>query len=230
MYDDNKPVPVTIFGPNDLSVELKSLDISQIFITVHPWSAMGGSESNTIGIARSLAREGCYAATFPLPQSGIIWSTLQRHRQEIKRIKVIVNQFTEILPKRTDIVLLGSSAGAAQAGACLECTDRIVAGIFLGYTWGKLSAISFGPLYHDLRICKKAKLFIMGDADEFTSTAQLTDELKKHHNTASVVIEGKSHFDLESSEADSLVVHLIMQHYVHDFSPDTHVVIKQKNY
>jgi len=228
MYDEEKPVPVTIFGPTLFDCDLKSLEIPKIFITIHPWSAMGGSESNTIGIARSLAREGYYAVTFPLPPSGIISSVIQRHSNEIRRIKCLIKQFIEILPKDTEIILLGSSAGAAQAGACLEMTDRIVAGIFLGYTWGRLSSLIFGSLYNDLRYSRKSKLFIMGDCDEFTSVSQLKDELKRHHQASSIIVEGKTHFDLESSEVDSLVVQLIIKHYIHDFKPETQILIENK--
>lgn len=142
-------------------------------VTVHPWSALGGGEHNTIGLARNIVNHNINKSevrrkeivcgdttcswrwrvvTFTLKSNsfgGPIWGIFSNHTYEVQQTVDVVHWIRQKYGVEESIVLLGSSAGAPMAGtavARLLTTDNfaVSAYIAVGYTFGNLAALGFG--------------------------------------------------------------------------------------
>lgn len=144
-----------VFEPKLLAA---GTSIRGTIVTVHPWSALGGGEHNTIGIARHITNTspkseqkdicGWRVITFTLKSSGAVWGICSKHSYEVQQTVDVVNWVGE--KYGTDnIVLFGSSAGAPIAGTAmaqlLEKNGNIPSAyIAVGYTFGKIASLGFG--------------------------------------------------------------------------------------
>ena len=191
-------------------------DRRPVFVTVHPWAVLGGGEHNTIGVAQFLAaRHGSIALTFKLRSSGMVWGTFSNQRSEVRQITAVLDWAAERYDGRP-LILLGSSAGAPMAGACIE-HPSVSALVVVGYTFGKLSSIAFGRLFKHItgRVSsEKAKLFIMGEHDEFTSVSQLQSAVRGSRGSSNyaTIVPRVGHFELESPDYDEWVAQHIFEH------------------
>jgi len=95
-------------------------------------------------------------------------------------------------------VLIGSSAGAAIAGSCLDYSKRIKGYMGIGYTFGRISSLIFSCHYDAIMRSVKPKLFIMGSEDEFTSVVQLQTRVKEMKSACIEIVETANHFQLET--------------------------------
>ena len=181
-------------------------------VTVHPWAPLGGSEANTLGVARTFAESGVRALSFDMSSSSMVWGVLTNHGREVKQVTDLCNWAKEQWPT-SDVLLFGSSAGSPQAGSVLDRCSHVVGIACVGYTWGALSSIAFGRHYSSFLKSTKPKLLITGDRDEFTSVSVLESYVTKAHTgtVESVVIKGAGHFELEMPAADGLVVGTVVE-------------------
>jgi hypothetical protein len=166
-------------------------------VTVHPWSALGGGEHNTIGLARNIVNHninksevrrkqiGCgdtrwRVVTFTLKShsfGGSIWGIFSNHTYEVQQIVDVVHWIRQKYGVEESIVLLGSSAGSPMAGTAValladQRNFAVSAYIAVGYTFGNLAALGFGRHFSSVlssSVMSIPKLFIMGERDEFTS-------------------------------------------------------------
>ena len=176
-------------------------------VTVHPWSALGGGEHNTIGLARNIVNHninksevrrkqiGCgdtrwRVVTFTLKShsfGGSIWGIFSNHTYEVQQIVDVVHWIRQKYGVEESIVLLGSSAGSPMAGTAValladQRNFAVSAYIAVGYTFGNLAALGFGRHFSSIlssSVMSIPKLFIMGERDEFTSVAQLEEMTHK---------------------------------------------------
>ena len=176
-------------------------------VTVHPWSALGGGEHNTIGLARNIVNHninksevrrkqiGCgdtrwRVVTFTLKShsfGGSIWGIFSNHTYEVQQIVDVVHWIRQKYGVEESIVLLGSSAGSPMAGTAValladQRNFAVSAYIAVGYTFGNLAALGFGRHFSSVlssSVMSIPKLFIMGERDEFTSVAQLEEMTHK---------------------------------------------------
>lgn len=165
-------------------------------VTVHPWAVLGGSEYNCIGISKCLAQGGRYRAlTFNMRSSSMVWGVLSNHSAEVKQVQDVCAWASREFGSQ--LLLLGSSAGAPQAGSALDQCDEVVGAAMVGYTFGLLASVGFGRHFGAVLRSQKPRLFIMGDRDEFTSEQQLRSKMAKARSGSvceCVVYEGVGHF------------------------------------
>eukprot|EP00931_Biecheleriopsis_adriatica_P058934 TRINITY_DN35185_c0_g1_i2.p1 TRINITY_DN35185_c0_g1~~TRINITY_DN35185_c0_g1_i2.p1 ORF type:complete len:184 (+),score=47.16 TRINITY_DN35185_c0_g1_i2:52-603(+) len=140
-------------------------------VTVHPWASLGGSEHNCVGIAKALAAAGVRALTFDLQSSSLLWGVVTGHGSEVDQVVAVCEWAAATFGGQ--VLLLGSSAGAPMAGSALDACRVVVGLATIGYTFGWMSSIAFGSHFSSVLQSQKPKLFIMGEADEFTSVEQL---------------------------------------------------------
>ena len=144
---------------------------AQTVVTVHPWATLGGSEANTVGVARELAASGLRAITFQLAASSALWGILSTHSAEVAQVEAVCKWATDTYGGQ--LVLFGSSAGAPIAGSVLPRLQTPATYIGLGYTFGRFAALGFGRHFGPLLRSDCPKLFIHGENDEFTSVPTL---------------------------------------------------------
>lgn len=179
-------------------------------VTVHPWASLGGGEHNCIGIAKKLKSNGLRTLTFELKTSSMVWGVFSGHGSEVEQVIAVCNWASERYGGK--ILLLGSSAGAPMAGSALDQVDCAIALAVVGYTFGWLSSVAFGSHFSYLLRSTKPKLFIMGEADEFTAVSQLEAMVAKAAGTENkmVIVPGVGHFHLESPAFDGRVSDLVV--------------------
>lgn len=89
-----------------------------------------------------------------------------------------------------------------------------------GYTFGIMASILFRGHYNHITQCKKPKLFILGDADGFTSVKQLESYVtscKGSCNLKKIVTGGIGHFELETPIYDQKIcnwIHNFIQQHI----------------
>ncbi|EER10006.1 conserved hypothetical protein [Perkinsus marinus ATCC 50983] len=140
---------------------------SVFIILVHPWGKMGGSQANMASLAKMLSeREGFNCITFDMRGIGrSTGSSTFTGSDEVKDVVAMANYVRENLVPKGDtaqIILLGSSAGAAIAGSAASLVDNCVALICIGYTFGYMARMLFGSRISKLEKFTGPKLFIMG--------------------------------------------------------------------
>ena len=129
-------------------------------ILVHPWSALGGGEHNTIGLAMRIVAYDCEggrvrrsgderkrkwrAVTFALEsdpawKGGPLWGILSNHAHEVGHIIDVVN-WVRGMGGGGDIVLLGTSAGAPMAGTASSRLSSNDGGVGVGSAASAISA------------------------------------------------------------------------------------------
>lgn len=141
-------------------------------VTVHPWSALGGGEHNTVGLARHIVghqnkksernEDRCESGTswrvvtftlrsISLWQGGPIWGICSKHAYEVNQIADVVRWVHQKYGVDERIVLLGSSAGAPMAGTAVArllenefWNITVSAYVAVGYTFGNFAALGFG--------------------------------------------------------------------------------------
>ena len=181
-------------------------------VTVHPWAPLGGSEYNTAGLGSALAQAGLRALTFNLRSSFMVWGVLVNHRSEIDQVSDVAAWAAE--KWGTKVLLLGSSAGAPQAGSALDRHESIVGLACVGYTFGSVASIAFGRHFSALVRSTKPRLLIMGSEDEFTSEAQLAtivSRSERYGPCESEIVRGVGHFALESPQYDEWIARRVIQ-------------------
>ena len=213
----------TMLGP----VLPQADNVPGTIVTVHPWSTLGGSEHNTVGLAKAIVRKSRWrVVTFQLMSRFAAYGILTRHSYEVKQIVDVSLWVSKTFGPK--VVLLGSSAGAPFAGSAmsnlLEMKDMsqtdmdLKAYIGVGYTFGRFASLAFGGHFSSVvgsnkkseDDCKRLppRLFVMGENDEFTSVQQLTDkttEMRKYGETEVSLVRGVGHFQLESPGYDPIV-------------------------
>mmetsp|Transcript_7611 Transcript_7611/g.13432 ORF Transcript_7611/g.13432 Transcript_7611/m.13432 type:complete len:257 (+) Transcript_7611:127-897(+) len=225
-------IDLHIFEHNDLAA---GASIKGTIVTVHPWSALGGGEHNTIGIASHIthatgqkdASSGGQwrVITFTLKSSGAVWGICSNHSYEVQQTVDVVNWVSEKYDS-SKIVLFGSSAGAPIAGSAMakllkqENGKSISAYIAVGYTFGNFASLGFGRHFSSVVGSSSTdgrdlppKLFIMGEKDEFTSVDQLkkmAQRMQAHGQVDVETVAGVGHFELESSTYDPMVAELVL--------------------
>jgi hypothetical protein len=71
--------------------------------------------------------------------------------------------------------------------------------------WGFWSSLVFGWAYKYIEASTKAKLFVIGDKDEFTSVDQYEHRIKQLKGSRNElnIIKDKNHFEIESPVFDA---------------------------
>ena len=110
-------------------------------------------------------------------------------------------------------MLFGSSAGAPIAGSALGRVDSAAALVCVGYTWGWFAGIAFSRHFKPTQRSTKPKLFIQGEADEFTAPSTLRGALAKCQGETNdaTVVERVGHFELESPQYDEDVARMTIE-------------------
>ena len=132
---------IIISSEDNISLSLRrwmgSGDHSQrsevLVLFVHQYAVMGGSGQlmegmiDLRGAGRSTGRSS--------------WT----NQNELRDVQAVIDYVLNTTSKK--IFLVGSSAGAPLSGACLDYSDRILGGLFVGYVWGFWASIlSDGPI------------------------------------------------------------------------------------
>ncbi len=181
-----------------------------ICIFVHPWGILGGSSANTAPFARKLAKQyNTKCLTFDLRGVGRSdgTPTYTCHAEIEDVIAACDFALTDLAAKQ--LVVIGSSAGAAIAGSMIDAMDAVVAYVGIGYTFGWASSLIFGSHFKAVLTSPKPKLFIMGDNDGFTSVKQLETRLRDVSNAETMIVGHCGHFDLENaSRVDEICIRI----------------------
>mmetsp|Transcript_29245 Transcript_29245/g.42415 ORF Transcript_29245/g.42415 Transcript_29245/m.42415 type:complete len:229 (+) Transcript_29245:156-842(+) len=186
-------------------------------VTVHPWAPLGGGEHNCFGLAHELSNEPGVARvlTFQLGSSSLVGGVITHHKREIQQIVDVCNWAdAKFGDGKGTVILLGSSAGAPQAGAAIDACDAVIGLACVGYTFGRFASIAFGRHFKHVLGSSKPRLFIMGDQDEFTSVAQLEQKVAYGGRSGpceSIIVPRCGHFQLESPAYDQHVAQYIME-------------------
>ena len=194
----------------------QQLPRDMMLVFVHQWGILGGSGDLMKGIARNACILGLNSITFDLRGIGASsgrgsWC----NSTEVKDVQAICDYVHKTFQKK--VFLVGSSAGAPLSGACLDYSDNIIGGAFIGYTWGFWASIVFGWAYSAIENSMKPKLFIVGDRDEFTSMTQYGYRMStlKGNKNLMKLIKGKNHFEIEGPAYDKLVAEWI-EEFIND--------------
>ncbi len=184
---------------------------SLVCVFVHPWAKLGGSSANTEPFAEMLAtHHGIQCLTFDLRGVGkSTGNSTYKCFREIEDVLGACDFASKSLNKdvghdclqfiHIQIILVGTSAGAAIAGSCLSESSNIRAYVGIGYTFGYLSSWIFGGHFGAIMKSVKPKLFIMGSEDEFTSVEQLQARISTMMSARCEIINGVHHFELEKT-------------------------------
>lgn len=185
-----------------------------VCVLVHPWGILGGSQANTVPIARALAEQhGLECLTFDL--RGVGNSAGSATYTCVAEIQDAIGACAWVSTNlKKSCVLVGSSAGAAIAGSALDKVGTCVGYIGIGYTFGKVAGLVFGSHFQAIVNSPKPKLFIMGDSDGFTSVKQLECKITSMVNAQFSLIPGVGHFALESGNYTDNVAELIAKFVV----------------
>ena len=229
--NDGGVFDVHVFEPSGESESSSSTSIRGTIVTVHPWSALGGGEHNTTGLAKHIASTkklkdggGWRVITFGLKSSpswkgGALWGICSAHALEVQQIIDVVHWVSDRYGIDHNIILLGSSAGAPMAGSAMaqlqhqqQQNDRnvISASIFVGYTFGRLASLAFYTHFSKVLSAIPPKLFIMGERDEFTSVDQLENMVQKMSNADTEIVADVGHFELESPGYDAFIAKMVL--------------------
>ena len=170
-----------------------------VCVFVHPWGLLGGSQGNTYPYAELLCdRFGYRCLIFNC--RGVGMSTGKSSFKCFEEITDVLGACDWVESNlRGDIVLVGSSAGAAVAGSALDRVPRAVAYVGIGYTFGWCSGLVLGGHYEGILKSTKPKLFIMGTDDGFTTVTQLESRVQSMENATMKLVKGVGHFALERS-------------------------------
>lgn len=188
---------------------------SPLILFVHQYTVMGGCGQLMEGMASRVAAAGYDAVTFDLRGAGKSTGTCTyTNTHEFNDVLAVVRHLEESTSK--DIFMVGSSGGAPLAGAVLDSTNRIIGGLFIGYTWGFWTSIIFGWAYSSLQQSVKPKLFVVGTNDEFTTMDQYASRIAGLSGGVNEmkVIEGKNHFEIEAPQFDNLMANYIIEFLV----------------
>ena len=189
----------------------RQLAKSGTVVTVHPWATLGGGEHNCIGTARLLAAHGVRALSFDMNSSWMIWGIISSQRSEVSQVEAVCDWAQQ--QWGDPVVLFGSSAGAPIAGSALGRVDSVAALVCVGYTWGWFAGIAFSRHFKPTQRSTKPKLFIQGEADEFTAPSTLRGALSKCQGETNdaTVVERVGHFELESPQYDEDVARMTIE-------------------
>ncbi|OII74129.1 uncharacterized protein cubi_02931 [Cryptosporidium ubiquitum] len=148
-----------------------------VFVLVHPYGIMGGSSSNMLGLALSLADKGYGSIIFD--HRGIGKSTGYKSIFGNSEVFDVISICNDIKGKNNSIrvILIGSSAGAPIAGSAVDECENVVGYIGIGYVFGFWPSLLFKQHFNNILRSKKHKLFIMGDSDGFTSIDVLKNKM-----------------------------------------------------
>ncbi|KAH7650399.1 hypothetical protein FG379_003471 [Cryptosporidium bovis] len=192
-----------------ISTKFESRDLNKeniVFVLVHPYGIMGGSSSNMLGLALSLADRGYGSIVFD--HRGVRNSTGRKSlfgNSEVTDITSICNDIKE-KNGELKIVLVGSSAGATIAGSAVDECENIVGYVGIGYVFGFWPSLLFKQHFNKILSSSKQKLFILGDKDGFTSVDCLNNVMKSCKDPKSIdIIPNVGHFELESPYYDDLI-------------------------
>lgn len=176
--DDGVKLSCRSFG-NISSKAPASMIESIVFVLVHPYGVMGGSSSNMLGLALSLADKGFGSIIFD--HRGIGKSTGYKSIFGNSEVIDVISICKDIKSKNSgiNVVLIGSSAGAPIAGSAVDECENVIAYIGIGYVFGFWPSLLFRQHYNKILRSKKHKLFIMGDSDGFTSVEVLKDKMQR---------------------------------------------------
>mmetsp|Transcript_9356 Transcript_9356/g.34318 ORF Transcript_9356/g.34318 Transcript_9356/m.34318 type:complete len:296 (+) Transcript_9356:112-999(+) len=199
------------------------------FVFMHPYSLLGGSQMNTIGLAKKIWHSGVAAISFDARGSGDSggWGTIFQG-SEVEDTVAVCEWAAAFVSE--NLVVCGSSAGACVAGSSLprlggeiasssgsvDKDMRILAYIGIGYTFGFWASLLFGSHFKHVLGWEGRKLFIMGDHDEFTTVQKLHDvlETRSQGDTSMHIVEGVGHFELESPAFDGMIAQLCLKFVV----------------
>ncbi|KAJ3696600.1 hypothetical protein LUZ61_000305 [Rhynchospora tenuis] len=180
-------------------------------VLVHPYSVLGGYQGLLRGIATGLAERGYHAITFDMRGAGRSTGRASLTGfSEVNDVVAVCKWVTDTLSP-SGIVLVGSSAGAPIAGSAVDKINEVVAYVSIGYPFGMTASILFGRHHQNILKSEKAKLFIMGTRDGFTSVKQLENKLKSSNGrTETQLIDGVGHFQMEGPAFDNQMVGFIV--------------------
>lgn len=200
-----------------------ALDGAPVMVLVHPFGKMGGCIDLLVQTAQLLARRGYRSVIFN--QRGIgesSGSATFTCEDEVRDVRAIcrwarrephaAGAAAVAADPGPDVVLVGSSAGATVAGSALD-EEGVVAGVFVGYTFGWWASWLFGRHFPRVLSSPLPKLFIQGSEDGFTSVGQLYERVSACAGDVNEVhiVPDVGHFELESPEYDPIVADRILQ-------------------
>jgi alpha/beta superfamily hydrolase len=209
--------PFLVMSTSEIQLSAKlwsssTASISPVVLFVHQYAKMGGCGQLMEGMAKRIASAGYTAVTFDLRGAGkSTGSCSYTNFIELNDVKAVVDHIVREMNR--DVVIVGSSGGAALAGAALDYSDRIQAGLFIGYTWGWWASFLFGWAFEAIESSPKPKLFVVGDNDQFTSMAlyeQKIPGLKGPVNEMKL-IPGKDHFEIEQVTYDKKITEWLIE-------------------
>ncbi|KAL8275326.1 hypothetical protein Esti_000775 [Eimeria stiedai] len=150
------------------------------------------------GMARLVAEGGIPAVTFDLcgVNSSSGWKTLTGHKET--RDTVAACSWCVKHLQASNIVIVGSSAGAPIGGSAIDQLPEIRGFVGIGYVFGMMASILFGGHYKNILKSKKPKLFIHGGGDGFTATSTFESYFKQAEEPKEKrIIEHVGHFEME---------------------------------
>eukprot|EP00850_Spirogloea_muscicola_P004586 SM000019S05130 [mRNA] locus=s19:1122804:1125791:- [translate_table: standard] len=174
-------------------------------VLVHQYSWLGGQQMLLEGLALHLNELGYTCITFDM--RGVQRSTGRASlcgTREVHDVKAVCEWASAML--QSDLLLVGSSAGAPIAGAAVDRLKDVLGFVGIGYTFGFWSSILFGRHYRAILRSPKPKLFIMGTRDGFTTVKKLESKLNSAAGVAERhLIDGVGHFELEGFRFDGYI-------------------------
>ncbi|KAH8582486.1 Sgd1p NIC plus MI domains containing involved in RNA metabolism [Cryptosporidium sp. chipmunk genotype I] len=197
------------FGNIPSKVSITRIE-SIVFVLVHPYGIMGGSSSNMLGLALSLADKGYGSIIFD--HRGIGKSTGYKSVFGNNEVLDVISICHDIKRKNSDIkvILIGSSAGAPIAGSAVDECENVIGYVGIGYVFGFWPSLLFRQHFNNILKSKKHKLFITGDSDGFTSIDVLKNKMHDCCDPKQVEIIPKvGHFELESPHYDDTICEII---------------------
>ena len=152
-------------------------EVTTCFVLTHPWAILGGDLNNNIPgeLSYALSSFGFYTCRFNFRGVGrssgcCTW----RGHGEREDLKAVVDWLCDE-QGMTRIILVGYSYGSMISNSCVDLRDEIKAFVSISTPfpcyWG-LSLFNCKAMLNLAQRSSKPKLFICGNQDQFTSTAQ----------------------------------------------------------
>ncbi|KAL8429263.1 hypothetical protein Efla_005540 [Eimeria flavescens] len=182
-----------------------------VVVFVHQFSLMGGNSSLMWGMARLVAKVGIPAVTFDLRgvNSSSGWRTLTGHKETQDAVAACSWCVKQL--QASNIVVVGSSAGAPIGGSAIDQLPQIRGFVGIGYVFGWITSVLFGGHYKNILKSKKPKLFIHGGGDGFTSNATFESYFNQAEEPKEKrIIERVGHFEMEGPPFDDYMSNEIL--------------------
>jgi len=167
-------------------------------IVTHPMPLLGGDLENNVvqALFRHFTHRGAVACCFNFRGVGKSGgSGSWRGGSERDDVKAVAQYLLKTHATVRRLLLVGYSYGSVIAASVADELPEIAAFAAISYPFGPLWFMGLSPLLKYAQDSQKPKLFVIGDADNFSSVSRFTDRVAELcEPKTSLVLSGADHF------------------------------------